>query len=102
MSSARPNRSGRILRSATFRLSLFYAELFVMSAGALFATVYITATAALQSDMQAVLRSEAYQLAEINRSSGLLGLAEQIRREAPPDATVRAEHSGVHLPFIPF
>jgi signal transduction histidine kinase len=80
MSSARPNRAGRILRSATFRLALFYAALFVMSAGALFATVYITATAALQSDMQAVLRSEAYQLAEINRSSGLLGLAEQIRR----------------------
>jgi signal transduction histidine kinase len=80
MSSARPNRAGRILRSATFRLALFYAALFVMSAGALFATVYITATAALQSDMQAVLRSEAYQLAEINRSSGLLSLAEQIRR----------------------
>ncbi len=29
-------------------------------------------------------------------------LAEQIRREAPPDATVTAEHSGVSLPFIPF
>jgi signal transduction histidine kinase len=80
MSSAHPSRSRRILRSATFRLALFYAALFVMSAGALFATVYITATAAMQSDMQAVLRSEAYQLAEINRSSGLLGLAQQITR----------------------
>jgi hypothetical protein len=28
-------------------------------------------------------------------------LAEQIRREAPPDATVRAEHSGMLLPFKP-
>ena len=80
MSSARPNRSLRILRSATFRLALFYAGLFVMSAGALFATVYITATAAMQSDMQAVLRSEAYQLAEISRSSGPVGLAQQITR----------------------
>src|SRR5262249_58120986 len=73
MSSARPTRSGRILRSATFRLALFYAALFVMSAGALFATVYITATAAMQSDMQAVLRSEALQLGEISRSGGAVG-----------------------------
>jgi hypothetical protein len=28
-------------------------------------------------------------------------LAEQLRREAPPDATVRAEHSGMLLPFKP-
>ncbi len=80
MSSARPNSTLRILRSATFRLALFYAALFVMSAGVLFATVYVTATAAMQSDMQAVLRSEAYQLAELGRGNGLLGLAEQIRR----------------------
>ncbi len=80
MSSARPSSTLRILRSATFRLALFYAGLFVMSAGVLFATVYVTATAAMQSDMQAVLRSEAYQLAELSRGSGLLGLAEQIRR----------------------
>jgi hypothetical protein len=29
-------------------------------------------------------------------------LAERIRQEAPADATVRAEHSGVSLPYIPF
>jgi FMN phosphatase YigB (HAD superfamily) len=29
-------------------------------------------------------------------------LAEQIRREAPPDATVSAEAAGARLPFIPF
>ena len=49
MSSTRPSSSLRILRSATFRLALFYAGLFVMSAGALFATVYITATAAIHA-----------------------------------------------------
>ena len=46
MSSARPSSTlGRILRSASFRLTLFYAALFIASAGALFATVYVTATA---------------------------------------------------------
>ncbi|HEV7547103.1 MAG TPA: ATP-binding protein [Reyranella sp.] len=85
MSSARPTSSltgnlGRILRSASFRLPLIYAVLFVLSAGALFVTVYWTATAAMQADMAAVLRTEAYQLAEIHRQSGLAGLAQQIRR----------------------
>ena len=80
MLSARPNRTLRILRSAAFRLALVYAGLFVVSAGVLFATVFVIATAALQSDMQAVLRTEALQLAEIHRQSGLLGLAEQVTR----------------------
>lgn len=77
MSSARLTR---ILRSASFRLTLFYAVLFVASAGVLFATVYVTATAAMQSDMAAVLRSEAYQLAEVHSRSGLSGLTTQITR----------------------
>jgi signal transduction histidine kinase len=70
----------RILRSASFRLPLFYAVLFMASAGVLFATVYVTATAAMQTDMQAVLRTEAYQLVEIHRRLGLAGLADQIAR----------------------
>jgi len=77
MSSA---RLIRILRSASFRLPLLYAVLFVLSAGVLFATVYWTATAAMQNDMAAVLRSEALQLAEVHRRSGLPGLADQIAR----------------------
>jgi signal transduction histidine kinase len=78
---ARTSRSiGRILRSASFRLALIYAALFVVSACVLFATVFVTATAAMQSDMQAVLRSEAFQLAEVHRRVGLIGLAEQITR----------------------
>jgi signal transduction histidine kinase len=59
---------------------LIYAALFVVSACVLFATVFVTATAAMQSDMQAVLRTEALQLAEIDHRSGLIGLAEQITR----------------------
>lgn len=70
----------RILRSASFRLTLFYAVLFMASAGALFATVYWTATVAMQTDMAAVLRTEAYQLAEVHRSGGLGELTKQITR----------------------
>jgi len=73
-------RLTRILRSASFRLTLFYAVLFVASAGALFATVYWTATAAMQNDMAAVLRTEAYQLAEVHGRLGLGGLGQQITR----------------------
>jgi signal transduction histidine kinase len=81
MSSERPPRTlSRILRSASFRLPLLYAVLFILSAGALFTTVYWTATAAMQNDMAAVLRSEALQLAEVHRRSGLIGLADQITR----------------------
>lgn len=81
MSSVLSTRTlARVLRTASFRLALFYAVLFMASAGALFATVYVTATAAMQSDMAAVLRSEAYQLAEIHRTGGLPALANQIAR----------------------
>jgi signal transduction histidine kinase len=81
MSSVHRSRPlARILRSATFRLTLIYAGLFVVSACVLFATVFVIATAAMQNDMQAVLRTEALQLAEIHRRYGLLGLAEQVTR----------------------
>ena len=81
MSSARRNSAlSRILRSASFRLTLIYAALFVVSAAVLFGTVYVQATNAMQNDMQAVLRTEALQLAEIHRRAGLLGVADQITR----------------------
>lgn len=80
MSSAPTSRFSRILRSASFRMTLAYAALFVVSAVALFATVYFTATTAMQNDMQAVLRTEAYQLAEIHRRSGLLGVAQEVTK----------------------
>src|SRR5471032_3655264 len=76
----RSSAFSRILRSASFRLTLLYAGLFIVSAIVLFGTVYVTATSAMQSDMQAVLRTEAFQLAEIHRRAGLLGVADQITR----------------------
>lgn len=82
MSSAPTSRSSlpRILRSASFRLAMIYAGLFIVSAAALFAMVYVIATAAMQNDLQAVLRTEAYQLGEVHRRSGLLGVASEITR----------------------
>src|SRR3954454_25202701 len=70
----------RVLRSAAFKLTLIYAGLFVVSAVVLFATVFVIATAALQNDMQGVLRSEAIQLADIRNRYGLPALAEQATR----------------------
>ena len=70
----------RIVRSASFRLTLAYASLFVVSAVVLFGAVYWIATMALQNDMAAVLRTEALQLAEIHRRDGLRALAPEVAR----------------------
>ena len=80
MSSGPTSRFSRILRSSSFRLAALYASVFMVSSIVLFATVYLTATRAMQSDMQAVLRSEAFQLAETHRRAGLAGLANEITR----------------------
>jgi len=72
-------RLTRILRSASFRLTLAYAILFIFSAGALFATVYWTANAAMQSVMSAVLRARRCSWPR-STIAGLRGLAEQITR----------------------
>jgi len=74
------DRLSRIARTASFRLTLAYAGLFTVSAGVLFAAVYWIATAALQADMTAVLRTEALQLSEIHARAGLRGLAPEIAR----------------------
>jgi len=71
MSSARPIRSsarnlGRILRSASFRLPLIYAVLFVLSGRrAVRHRVLDGKRLRCRPDMAAVLRTEAYQLAEV-------------------------------------
>ncbi len=80
MSSGPASRLSRILRSSSFRLAAIYACVFMVSSIVLFAMVYLTATRAMQSDMQAVQRSEAFQLAETHRRSGLPGLANEITR----------------------
>jgi hypothetical protein len=56
----------------------------------------------LRSEGRTVVRRWKFLVVGANNEDDARELAEQIRREAPPDATVRAEHSGVRLPFIPF
>jgi hypothetical protein len=56
----------------------------------------------LRSEGRTVVRRWRFLVVGANNEDDARELAEQIRREAPPDATVRAEHSGVRLPFIPF
>jgi hypothetical protein len=56
----------------------------------------------LRREGRAVVRRWRFLVVGANNEDDAQELAEQIRREAPPDATVRAEHSGVFLPFIPF
>lgn len=56
----------------------------------------------LRSEGRTVIRRWRFLVVGANNEDDARELAGQIRREAPPDATVRAEHSGVHLPFIPF
>jgi hypothetical protein len=56
----------------------------------------------LRGEGRAVVRRWRFLVAGASNEDDAQELAEQIRREAPPDATVRAEHSGLFLPFIPF
>ena len=56
----------------------------------------------LRAEGRTVVRRWRFLVVGANNEDDARELAEQIRREAPADATVRAEHSGVSLPFIPF
>jgi hypothetical protein len=56
----------------------------------------------LRSEGRTVIRRWKFLVVGANNEDDARELAEQIRREAPPDATVRAEASGMRLPFIPF
>ncbi|HYB86892.1 MAG TPA: hypothetical protein VEC76_08590 [Streptosporangiaceae bacterium] len=56
----------------------------------------------LRSEGRTVVRRWRFLVVGANNEDDARALAEQIKREAPPDAVVSAEHSGVSLPFIPF
>jgi len=56
----------------------------------------------LRAEGRTVVRRWRFLVVGANNEDDARDLAEQIRREAPADATVHAEHSGVSLPFIPF
>jgi hypothetical protein len=56
----------------------------------------------LQQEGHTVVRRWKFLIVGASNEDDARELAEHIRREAPPDATVRAEPAGVRLPFIPF
>ncbi len=56
----------------------------------------------LRGEGRPVIRRWKFLVVAANDEDDARELAEQIRREAPPDATVRAEAAGLRLPFIPF
>ncbi len=56
----------------------------------------------LRGEGRTVVRRWKFLVAGATNEDEAAALADQLRREAPPGASVRAEHSGVFLPFIPF
>ena len=56
----------------------------------------------LRSEGRTVIQRWKFLVVGANNEDDARELADQIRREAPPDATVRAEAAGARLPFIPF
>ena len=56
----------------------------------------------LESEGHMVVRRWKFLVVGANNEDDALELAEHIRSEAPPGATVRAEPAGVRLPFIAF
>jgi hypothetical protein len=55
----------------------------------------------LESEGQPVVRRWKFLVVGASNQDEATGLAEQVKREAPPDAAVHAEQSGVGWPFIP-
>lgn len=56
----------------------------------------------LRDEGYAVVRRWKFLIVGANNEDDARALADRIKQEAPPDAQVRAEASGMRLPFIPF
>jgi hypothetical protein len=56
----------------------------------------------LNGEGHAVVRRWKFLIVGANNEDDARAIADHIKQEAPPDALVRAEPSGVSLPFIPF
>ena len=56
----------------------------------------------LRSEGRAVVRRWKFLVVGARNEDEARELAEQIRREAPPDATVRVERADAFVPFLPF
>jgi hypothetical protein len=68
----------RVLHTATFRLALFYAVLFGISAVVLFATVYWSMTGYATEQIRAAVEAEVTSLVDDARNEGIEHLAQTI------------------------
>ena len=62
----------------------------------------VAMAAKLHDEGRTVVRRWRFLVVGANNEDDARALADQLRGEAPPGATVRAEPAGVRLPFIPF
>jgi hypothetical protein len=62
----------------------------------------VALAARLRSEGRVVIRRWKFLVVGANNEDDARQIADQVRREAPADATVRAEHSPVYLPFMGF
>jgi hypothetical protein len=62
----------------------------------------VALAAKLHNEGQTAVRRWKFLVVGANNEDDAKALAERIKAEAPPGATIRAEPAGVRLPFIPF
>jgi signal transduction histidine kinase len=86
----RLRRLRRLFRTSVFQLTLAYAALFVISVGALSATVYWSTLGYLERQNNAVIEAEITGLSEQYERSGLRGLVDIINERVERDAERRS------------
>jgi signal transduction histidine kinase len=75
----------RLARSFTFHLSVGYAALFTLSAGVLFALLYLLLASTLQSKDREVIEARLRECAAVYDNGGLAGLQDLVQRSRDSD-----------------
>ena len=83
--SLMPHGLPGFVRSSTFRLSLFYVLLFLLSVGALFAFIYVQTIATIDRETDQATKTDAAALVQEYTVQGLAGLIEAVEDRVAPD-----------------
>lgn len=73
------------VRSSTFRLSLIYVLLFLLSVGALFAFIYVQTVATIDRETDQATKADAAALVQEYSAQGLAGLIDAVEDRVAPD-----------------
>jgi signal transduction histidine kinase len=73
------------VRSSTFRLSLFYVLLFLLSVGALFVFIYVQTIATIDRETDQATKADAAALIQEYSAQGLAGLIDAVEDRVAPD-----------------